>query len=122
MIELPFPPATLSGHHNVHWRKLQPIKKKHREWAYNATRAAGFDGTTPIAAAAKHLGDDITISVTFYPPDKRGDRTNYPNRMKPYFDGIADALGVNDRKFLPSFHFAEPVKNARVVIVIGEAA
>jgi crossover junction endodeoxyribonuclease RusA len=60
------------------------------------------------------------VSVTFYPPDRRGDRVNYPNRMKAYFDGIADALKVNDRRFLPTYHFAEPVSNARVVIVIGE--
>jgi crossover junction endodeoxyribonuclease RusA len=44
---------------------------------------------------------------------------NYPNRLKPYWDGIADALKVNDRRFLPSYHFAEPVANARVVVVIG---
>jgi hypothetical protein len=62
---------------------------------------------------------DIRVSVTFYPPDKRGDRTNYPNRMKPYWDGIADALCVNDRRFLPSFYYAEPTKEARVVIEIG---
>jgi hypothetical protein len=61
------------------------------------------------------------VSVTFYPPNKRGDRVNYPNRCKPIFDGIADALKVNDKRFLPSFHFAEPVKNARVVIAIGSA-
>lgn len=37
---------------------------------------------------------------------------------------IADALGVNDRRFLPSYQFAEPVSptNARVVVSIVEAA
>jgi crossover junction endodeoxyribonuclease RusA len=110
IIELPFPPASLSGHHSVHWRKLQPIKKKHREWACNATLAV----MPPIPKVG-----DIRIAVTFYPPDKRGDRTNYPNRCKPYFDGIADALKVNDRRFLPTYHFAEPVKNARVVFAIA---
>lgn len=113
MIELPFPPAALSGHHNQHWRKLQPVKKKHREWARLATLAAG--------PRVPETGD-IRVSVTFYPPDRRGDRTNYPNRCKPYFDGIADALDVNDRRFLPVFHYAEPVKNARVVICVGDAA
>jgi crossover junction endodeoxyribonuclease RusA len=111
VIELPFPPASLSGHHNEHWRKLQPVKKKHREWAMLATLAAGI----PVPDEG-----DIRVSVTFYPPDKRGDRTNYPNRCKPYFDGIADALKVNDRRFLPSYHFAEPTKLARVVVVIGQ--
>lgn len=111
MIELPFPPASLSGHHNEHWRKLQPVKKRHREWARLATLAAG-------TTAPEH--GDIPVSVTFYPPDRRGDRTNYPNRCKPYFDGIADALKVNDRRFLPSYRFADPVHNPRVVIIIGE--
>lgn len=109
-IELPFPPATLSGHHNSHWRKLQPVKKLYRTYAETATLAA-----RPVVPET----GDIRVSVTFYPPDRRGDRTNYPNRMKPYFDGIADALGVNDRRFLPTYHFAEPVHNARVVVVIG---
>jgi crossover junction endodeoxyribonuclease RusA len=62
---------------------------------------------------------DIRLSVTFYPPDKRGDRCNYPNRIKPYLDGIADALKVNDRRFLPSYHFAEPTKTPCVVVEIA---
>jgi hypothetical protein len=62
---------------------------------------------------------DIRVSATFYPPDKRTDRVNMPTRLKPYWDGIADALKVNDRRFLPSYHFAEPVKNPRVVVSIG---
>jgi hypothetical protein len=41
--------------------------------------------------------------------------------MKPYWDGIADALGVNDRRFLPMFHYAEPTKESKVVIAIGGA-
>jgi crossover junction endodeoxyribonuclease RusA len=110
LIELPFPPASLSGHHNAHWRKLQPVKKLWRTYAEAATIAAG--ATVPATG-------DIRVSVTFYPPDRRGDRTNYPNRMKPYFDGIADALKVNDRRFIPTFHFAEPTKEARVVVVLS---
>jgi len=118
LIELPFPSAKLSGHHNAHWRYLQPVKAKHREWARLATKAAGIDSTWPVVAAAKHLGDDIRLVVTFYPPDKRGDRVNFPNRMKPYFDGIADALGVNDSRFLPAYYFGEPVKGGKVVIEV----
>jgi crossover junction endodeoxyribonuclease RusA len=109
LIELPFPPATLSGHHNVHWRVLQPVKKKHRDWARLATLAA----CVPVPDSG-----DIRVSVTFYPPDRRGDRTNYPNRMKPYFDGIADALKVNDRRFLPTFHFGEPVHGGKVIVEV----
>lgn len=110
MITLPFPPTDLSGHHNVHWRVLQPIKKKHRQWAKDATKAAKV--TVPEDG-------DIRVHVRFVPPDRRGDRVNYPNRMKAYFDGIADALGVNDRRFLPSYEFCEPRKPGHVEIEIA---
>jgi crossover junction endodeoxyribonuclease RusA len=113
VIELPFPVGALSGHNTGHWRAKTGAVAKHREWARIATTAAWGDG-------GYDLEGDIRISVTFYPPDRRGDRTNFPNRMKPYWDGIADALKVNDRRFLPSYHFAEPVKDARVVVVIGQ--
>lgn len=111
-IELPFPPASLSGHNKGHWRAKSAIVAKHREWARLATLAAGI--------SVSGIGGDIRIVTTFYPPDKRSDRTNLPNRLKPYFDGIADALNVNDRRFLPSYHFAEPVKNPRVVVSVVE--
>lgn len=99
MITLPFPPSSLSGHNNGHWRsKAKPVSD-HREWAKLATKAA--------ALVAPDKGD-ITVTVRFVPPDNRGDRINFPNRMKPYFDGIAEALGVNDKRFVPFFIFAEP--------------
>jgi crossover junction endodeoxyribonuclease RusA len=113
MIELPFPPASLSGHNTGHWRKKAPIVAKHREWAIKATLAIRNHVQVPLAD-----NSDIPVSVTFYPPDKRGDRVNYPNRLKPYWDGIADALCVNDRRFLPSFHYAEPSNKPCVVIIL----
>jgi crossover junction endodeoxyribonuclease RusA len=112
LIELPFPPATLSGHNKGHWHSKSGIVAKHRKWAAMATIAA--------SVRAPEAGD-IRVSVTFYPPDRRGDRVNFPNRMKPYWDGIADALKINDSRFLPTFHFAEPTANAKVVIAIAMA-
>ena len=112
MIELPFPPSSLSGHNKGHYRVKAPIVKKHREWAKNATLAA---------KVAVPDDGDIWVSVTFYPPDRRGDRVNFPNRMKPYFDGIAEALKVNDSRFIPRYHFAEPEKVGKVVVSVGAA-
>lgn len=109
MIELPWPPASLSGHNTGHWRSKSSIVAKHREWAKNATLAA-----MPVIPET----GDIRLAITFYPPDRRGDRINYPNRMKPLLDGIADALKVNDSRFLPSYHFAEPVKNPRIIVSV----
>jgi crossover junction endodeoxyribonuclease RusA len=111
LLELPWPDSKLAGHHNVHWRVLQPVKAKHKTWAKFAALAA--DITVPETG-------DIRVSATFYPPNKRGDRVNYPILAKPYWDGIAEALGVNDRRFLPEFRFSDPdSNNPRVVVVIG---
>jgi hypothetical protein len=114
LIVLPFPPSSLSGHAKGSWHAKAAITAKHREWARLATLAAG-DIVIPISG-------DIRVIVAFYPPNHRGDRTNFPNRCKPLFDGIADALKVNDSRFLPSYLFGEPVKGGKVVVEIGEAA
>lgn len=110
IFELPFPSARLAGHNAGHWRSISGIVAKHREWAKYAALAAAI----PVPDEG-----DIPISVTFIPPNRRGDRTNFPVRCKPYFDGIADALGVNDSRFLPSFHFAEPTIPGKVIVRIG---
>jgi hypothetical protein len=110
VIVLPFPPASLSGHSDKHFWRVRPIIAKHREWARLATLEA-----KPIVPVA----GDIGLHIHFVPPDRRGDRTNYWNRCKAYIDGIAEALGINDARFLPSKSFAEPEKPGRVEVVIG---
>jgi hypothetical protein len=110
LIELPFPPASLSGHNKGHWHAKSGIVAKHREWARLATLAA--QPTVPSRG-------DIRIAMTFYPPDRRGDRVNFPIRVKPQIDGIAEALGINDSRFLPSYHFAEPAAVGKVIFEIG---
>lgn len=112
MIVLPFPPSSLSGHAKGHWRSKSSPTAKHRAYAQVAARAAQVE--VPDAG-------DIRIHVRFVPPDRRGDRTNYPNRLKPYFDGIADGLGVNDARFLPSYEFAPPAKPGCVEFTILSA-
>jgi hypothetical protein len=108
-VELPWPPASLSGHAKGHWRGKASVTAAHREWAKEAAVTAGAREPGP---------GDIRVIATFYPPNRRGDRVNFPNRLKPYWDGLADAMGVNDSRFLPSFVFAEPVKGGRVVLSV----
>ena len=113
VIVLPFHSSALSGHAEGHWRSKSSPTRKHREWARLATLAAGV--TAPEAG-------DIGVSITFVPPDRRSDRANFPNRIKPYLDGIAEALGVNDRRFLPSYAFCEPEKPGRVEFRLSGSA
>lgn len=77
---------------------------------------------TKAAAPVVPDDGDIIVRVRFVPPNLRTDRTNMSVRCKAYFDGIADALGVNDSRFKPEFDYAEPEKPGRVEITIGGAA
>lgn len=115
VVVVPWPPSALSGHNTGGWYSSYPLVKKHRRWARNAALEA--------KARAPSSEGDIPLSILFVPPNRRGDRTNYPNRLKPALDGLADALGVNDRRFLPTYHYAEPEKaRPRVEITIGGPA
>lgn len=107
MITLPFPPSSLSGHAKGHWRRKAAITKKWRAWAHAAALAAQLQAPAD---------GDVRIVVRFFPPNRRGDRTNFPNRMKPIFDGVADALRVNDSRFVPTYQFCEPESPGRVEI------
>lgn len=111
-ITLPFPPAILSGHANGNgqWRKIAETKRQ-RALAERLAREAG-------AIDLPEKGD-IPIDVLFVPPDRRGDRWNYPARAKAQIDGIADALGVNDKRFVPTIRHAEPKKPGCVIVTIG---
>lgn len=108
--ELPFPPSELSGHNTGHWISKSPIVAKHRLWAKQIAKAARC--VVPATG-------DILVKVEFYPPDNRSDRCNFANRMKPYFDGIADALGVNDNRFLPAYEFHAPIKGGKVLVTVA---
>lgn len=110
VIVLPFPSSKLSGQNNAHHWVTRPIINEHREWAKNATLAA-----RPVIAAE----GDVLLHIRFVPPDRRGDRTNYWNRCKAYIDGIAEALGINDARFLPSMSFAEPERPGRVEVTLS---
>ena len=115
-IELPFPPSSLSGHAKGHWRTKAAETKKYRQWAYDATIAAFWKAGPDLPETG-----DICVRVAFAPPNLRGDRTNFPNRMKPYLDGIAEALGVNDARFLPSYEFLPPKPNGEVRVTVEAA-
>lgn len=106
-IVLPWPDSRLAGHNNGNPHAKAAMVRKHREWACNAT----LEGKPAVP-----IQGDITVTVRFVPANNRGDRVNYPNRMKPYFDGIADALKVNDKRFVPMFIFADPCPPGRVEV------
>lgn len=110
-IVLPFPDAILSGHAkgNGQWKKVK-ITKEYRAEAKAKAERLLEEMKVVIGDGLEKGKADIAITIRFIPPNNRGDRINYPARIKPYVDGIADALGVNDRRFLPCFIYCEADK------------
>lgn len=105
LIDLPWP-------HDYLWPNKRPLNKmaiskqtaKHRQWAKLATLEV-----KPKCFA--HNGEPIPVTIHVYakPRGPLPDRDNCIAAMKSSFDGIADALGVNDRLFLsPKVVFSEP--------------
>lgn len=90
-IRLPWPPATLSPNDRSGWY----VKAR----AKASARKAGFFATKAAKAAAPEA-DEIWLQATVHPPHNRAyDRDNLQARLKASFDGIADALGVDDVRF-----------------------
>ena len=99
---LPWPPKELSPNAALHWAKKAKFKKLYRHtcWALALEAKIASPG-----------GDKVKLEITFYPPDKRHrDADNMVAAIKSGLDGLADALRVNDRCFLPTFIFSDEIK------------
>lgn len=91
VIELPWPSRDLSPNARVHWARKSKAAKKYRADCHLLAKAAGVRITWDGPA---HLW------ITFYPPDRRPrDDDNLIASFKSGRDGIADALGVDDKRF-----------------------
>jgi hypothetical protein len=95
-IELPWPSADLSPNGGVSkWAKIKATKvaKNHGFWITDSLIG-------PLGIVKGSFIGPIDVQYTFYPALERGrDDDNFASRMKPYRDGIALALGVNDKHF-----------------------
>lgn len=91
-IDLPWPHKGLSPNARLHFHQLARLKKRYRADCYLLTKAARV-----TVGPGRH-----SLSLVFFPPDPRPrDRDNLLASMKSGIDGMADALGVNDRNFDP---------------------
>lgn len=96
-IKLPWPSSALMPNrkHGQHWAKTQGAKVTAKHDGYYAAKNAL--GLNTLAAA-----DRLAVRLTFAMPDRRPrDLDNLLSACKPALDGIARALGINDRAFRP---------------------
>lgn len=114
VITLPWPAKPLwpNFRSRSHWPKTRALKK---------ARADGM--IAAMAAKIRAPADDslIYVRATFFPPDRhKRDYDNCGSTLKAYFDGIADALKVNDSRFRPEMPIiAEPVKGGMVEVSLS---
>lgn len=107
-IELPFPPASLTPHAKGHWQKKAAATKLYREFCAGEGLAAGLH-----RLRAKH----IAARVTIHRPNLRRDYQNCISCFKAGIDGLADAIGVDDRHWSIEFVEGELSRpNGRVVV------
>lgn len=91
---LPWPDKDMSPNARVHWAKKAKAVKLARCFAYYKTLEADW-GKISLPEGRLHLW------IEFYPPTKRmPDDDNMLSRCKAYRDGIAEALGIDDKRFV----------------------
>lgn len=110
---LPWPSSGLSPNARGHWSVRQRESKAARSFAFLAARQAEWGiGTIPNDACR------VNLWVRFYPPTKRmPDDDNMLARFKPYRDGIADALGIDDKRFVSRPRVMDEVRKGGCVEV-----
>ena len=106
---------------------LMPNRKNGRHWA--GTQAAKVRARQDGYYAAKEVKEgtclpdgNIPLRITFMAPDKRHrDLDNLLAAMKASLDGIAQALGVDDKQFRPITVDAgcSENKTGRVIVEVG---
>jgi crossover junction endodeoxyribonuclease RusA len=108
-INLLWPYPSLSPNARVHWRRVAEVKKIAKRDAFYVAKAARRD---------KIAAEGVTARVTFFPPDRRHrDMDNMIASMKAAFDGVSEAIGVDDSKWsLQLAPVGEVVKHGRVQV------
>jgi crossover junction endodeoxyribonuclease RusA len=97
-IALPFPPKELNPNARHDWRALTPIRSAYRDECYYTTKHQNrlpklIGGPDP---------SNYRLTLTFVLPDRRHrDADNMLASVKSGLDGMAMAMGVNDRLFRP---------------------
>lgn len=118
-VHLPWPDPSLAPNrkNGKHWTATHAAKGKRLADARILTLQAmrQHDYVPPAGTLA--------LVVTFHAPDKRRrDLDNLLAAMKADFDGVSQALGVDDQLFNPlTLRRGEPVKGGAVVLEVGHA-
>lgn len=91
---LPWPARELHPNARIHWSKKAKHAKSERARAFILARQAFAGVELPEGR--------LHVWIDGYATDKRRrDADGLLSSLKPTLDGIADALGIDDRRFVP---------------------
>jgi crossover junction endodeoxyribonuclease RusA len=110
-VTLPWPHKALWPNGRAHFMRKAVETKKHRAWAWAAAKEAGL--TAPDGR--------IPVLLKFFPKPKGPlpDKDNAMASGKALLDGIAQAMGVDDRLFDPRVEIV-PERLSKVEIYVGD--
>ena len=119
---LPWPAPALWPNRRVHWSKLHTARKRSRReaWAL-VSRELVAQGLLNWAQSLARGDTNIAVRLTFHPPDRRKrDLDNMLATQKGTLDGIAQALCVDDSRFVPTLEWGEVKSKGCVIIELVE--
>lgn len=93
VLRLPWPSSELRQNARPHWALKARATKEARNHAWAVAMEAPRVDPDPEAV----------IFIEYYPKHHRMDVQNVHAMMKPYIDGIAEAMNVDDRLFQVNF-------------------
>lgn len=115
-IELSWPAHELSPNARAHHMVVHRFKKAAKTEASWATKIA-----MPFTWAP--ADGPIPVRLIAHPPMawRTGDGDNLVARVKAHLDGIAQTIGVNDRRFeAPTVEWADRCERGKLIVVIGQ--
>jgi len=113
-MQLPWSHPALLPNNKEKWSKARQAKLQ--RWSAKVLTMEALNG--------KKLPKNIfkcVIHTVFYPPTGRGgerDEDNCHAALKSAFDGIADALGVNDKIFSHTIEMCDKVEGGVIFITV----
>lgn len=111
-ITLPWPAEPLRSNTRAHWAKKARYVADARSEARLACLAKPRIAPVPTAR----------IFIEYYPPHLRFDQNGVASSLKAYIDGIADAMGCDDKLFVVDYptQWAGSGKPGKVVFRIEQ--
>lgn len=113
-VALPWPDRAITPNGRGTWQKRARLTAGARKTAWALTLGA-IKSVKPSWAGAE-LAWTLHPKTANFPDDN-----NAGGYVKAYCDGIADALGINDRNFRNSYRIGTPIKGGAVLVTISEA-